>query len=434
MHNPMRLPRLLAAATLAALGLAAAAPAQTTSTVNFGTYVAFGDSLTAGYMSSSLVETRQKNSFPAQIGRQAKLRDFQQPLVGEPGIPPELVLVTLLPSPVIAPKATTPGVPKNLALATPYHNLGVPGATLSDFLLRTTDAGGFHDLILRGKGTAIAQGISLRPDFVTLWIGNNDVLAAAVRGSAVDGVTLTPAPVFRQLYSQAVSTIKASTAAALILAANLPDVTRIPFVTTVKPYVVNPTTGQPVLVNGQTVPLLGPTGPLPSNAYVTLAGSSLIAKGIGIPISAGGTGQPLPGDVILDPSEVSIIQARVTDNNRAIQDICAAASITVVDVNALMTEFATTGRSYGGVSLTSDFLTGGIFSYDGVHPTEVGYGLVANEFIKAIRAKGGTLEDIDIGALLGVHAQSAAKRPAPIEFSEEAWEDLLAVFPRVDGR
>jgi lysophospholipase L1-like esterase len=291
-----------------------------------------------------------------------------------------------------------------------------------------------HDLILRGKGTAIAQGISLRPDFITLWIGNNDVLGAAVRGAAIDGVTLTPAPVFRQLYSQAVSTIKASTAAALIVAANLPDVTAIPFVTTIKPYVVNPTTSQPVLVNGQTVPLLGPTGPLPPNAYVTLAGSSLIAKGIGVPISAGGTGQPLPGDVILDPSEVSIIQARVAENNRAIQDICAAASIPVVDVNALLTDISTNGRSYGGVRLSGSFLTGGVFSYDGVHPNEVGLALVANEFIKVIRTKGGTLADVELGELLGVQASSVSERPASAEFSEEAWESLLLAFPRVDGR
>jgi lysophospholipase L1-like esterase len=431
MRNSMRRPSQL---MVAALAFAAPAWAQTTSTVNFGTYVAYGDSLTAGYMSSSLVETRQKNSFPAQIGRQAKLRDFQQPLMGEPGIPPELILVSLLPSPLIAPKATTQGQPKNFGLATPYHNLGVPGATVADFLTRTTDGGGFHDLILRGKGTAIAQGISLRPDFVTLWIGTNDVLGAAIRGVAIDGVTLTPAATFRQLYSQAVSTIKASTAAALIIAANLPDVTTIPFVTTIKPYVVNPTTSQPVLVNGQTVPLIGPTGPLPPNSYVTLAGSPLIAKGIGVPISAGGTGQPLPGDVVLDPSEVSIIQARVVENNRAIQDICAAASIPVVDVNALLTDIITNGRSYGGVRLSGSFLTGGLFSYDGVHPTEVGYAIVANEFIKAIRAKGGTLPDVELGDLLGVQASSVSTRPGPVEFSEEAWESLLAAFPRVDGR
>ncbi len=435
----MRRPAFIALAA-AFLGAAAVrADAQT----NFTTYVSVGDSLAAGFESGSLVETHQNRSAPALIARQAGVQGFQQPLVSEPGIPPELTLVSLVPVPVIAPKAATAGAPKNLALARPYHNLAVPGATSVDALTRTTDAGGLHDLILRGLGTQVQQAVALRPTAITLWIGNNDVLGAALRGRAIDGVTLTPTATFRATYGQIVAALK--TTSAFIVAANLPDVTTIPFVTTIRPYVVNPSTGAPVLVGGARVPLIGPSGSLPSTALVTLAASTLLGQGIGIPTALGGTGAPLPDEVVLDPSEIAIIQDHVAANNQAIREICGAANIPVLDVNGLLRELATTGRHVGGITLNSAFLSGGVFSYDGIHPNDVGYALMANEFIRVINASGGSLTPVDLAAVLGVTGASAGgvsasgQRPSssegvPFEFSMDAYANLLEAFPRLDQR
>jgi len=433
----MRKPAFIALAA-AFLGAAAVrADAQT----NFTTYVSVGDSLAAGFESGSLVETHQNRSAPALIARQAGVQGFQQPLVSEPGIPPELTLVSLVPVPVIAPKAATAGAPKNLALARPYNNLAVPGATSVDALTRTTDAGGLHDLILRGLGTQVQQAVALRPTAITLWIGNNDVLGAALRGRAVDGVTLTPTATFRATYGQIVAALK--TTGAFIVAANLPDVTTIPFVTTIRPYVVNPSTGAPVLIGGARVPLIGPSGSLPSTALVTLAASTLLGQGIGIPTALGGPGAPLPDEVVLDPSEIAIIQAHVAANNQAIREICGAANIPVLDVNGVLRELATTGRHIGGITLNGAFLVGGVFSYDGIHPNDVGYALVANEFIRVINASGGSLPPVDLGGVLGVTGASAggvsasAQRPSSregvrFEFSMDAYANLLEAFPRLD--
>jgi lysophospholipase L1-like esterase len=435
----MRRPASIALAA-AFLGAAAvAADAQT----NFTTYVSVGDSLAAGFESGSLVETHQNRSAPALIARQAGVQGFQQPLVSEPGIPPELTLVSLVPVPVIAPKAATAGAPRNLALARPYNNLAVPGATSVDALTRTTDAGGLHDLILRGLGTQVQQAVALRPTAITLWIGNNDVLGAALRGRAIDGVTLTPTATFRATYGQIVAALK--TTSAFIVAANLPDVTTIPFVTTIRPYVVNPSTGAPVLVGGARVPLIGPSGSLPSTALVTLAASTLLGQGIGIPTALGGTGAPLPDEVVLDPSEIAIIQDHVAANNQAIREICGAANIPVLDVNGLLRELATTGRHVGGITLNGAFLSGGVFSYDGIHPNDVGYALMANEFIRVINANGGSLPPVDLGAVLGLTGASAggvsasAQRPSssegiPFELSMDAYANLLEAFPRLDRR
>lgn len=398
---------------------------------SFQSYVSVGDSLAAGFVSGSLVETHQVKSVPALLARQAGASDFQLPLVSEPGIPTELGLFSL--APTITAKSDKVGVPKNLALPRPYNNLAVPGAIAADALLRNGSEGGLSQVVLRGRGSQVEQALALRPTFITLWLGNNDVLGAAVRGRAIEGVTLTPKAVFRQVYGNVVAALR--TSGARIVAANLPDVTSIPFVTSIPPVVVNPATRQPVLVNGAPVPLLGPNGPLASNSFVTLGASSLLSRGIGIPRALGGTGEGLPDEVILDAGEVAIIKDFVDANNQAIRDICGAANIPLLDVNGILKQVQRKERHIAGVTLTAEFLTGGVFSYDGVHPTELGYAVIANDWIDLINKNGGTLAPVDLGPFLGLTSArtSAASEGLPV-FSREAYEQLLDVFPTVDGR
>ena len=146
---------------------------------------------------------------------------------------------------------------------------------------------------------------------------------------------------------------------------------------------------------------------------------------------------------MLNPSEIAIIQDHVNVNNKSIRDICGAANIPILDVQALLDELATTGIHVGGITLTSSFLSGGAFSYDGVHPNDIGYAVLANEFIRVINASGGTLPPIDLGPVLGVTSGTAgevragAVRPSssawiPFEFSREAYAALLEAFPRLD--
>ena len=428
--------RYLFASSAAALLLASPALAQGTAPAapSFASFFVVGDSLASGFVSGALVSTHQVNSVPAHIARGAAVTDFQQPTVSEPGIPVELALQSLNPAPIIGPKASATGSPTNLALPRAYNNMAVPGATLIDALTRTTDNGGLHDMILRGRGTQVAQVVGARPSTVLVWIGNNDVLGAAVRGRAIDNVTLTPAATFRQAYQQLITTL--ANTGARVFAANLPDVTSIPFVTTIPPVVVNPSTGQPVLSNGQPIPLIGPNGPLPTGSLVTLAASSLLAQGIGIPTALGGRGTPLPDEVVLDPTERSTIVDRVNANNQAIRDICAAANVPVLDQNAILRRLATQGEVVGGVTYTSAFLTGGIFSYDGVHPTDMGYAISANEWIRLMNANGASLPEVDLLPFSGISAQvtrsSVTVPHTAWEFTPEAYAALLAAFPLLD--
>jgi lysophospholipase L1-like esterase len=420
--------RVLAAVALLGPGTGFA-QSTTPAAPTFTNFFAIGDSLAAGFSSDSLVDAHQMNSVPALIAKQAGVASFQQPLVSEPGIPAELTLVSLSGGgAVILPKSSTFGSPENLNFAGPYNNLAVPGAISLD-ALQGNPGNPFEGLILRGFGSQVSQAANAHPSFVLVWIGNNDVLGAAIAGEAIDGVTLTPTAAFAQIYAGIIQTLAKT--GATIVAANLPDVTTIAFVRTIPPFIVNPATGQPITVNGQPVGLIGPTGPLTSSDYVTLAAAPFLAKGTGIPVALGGNGQPLPDNVILDPNKVAIIQAHVDQDNQAIAQICAGNNVPVVDIHTILGNAVTTGIDVGGVNLTTTFLSGGLTSYDGVHPTDLGNAVLANEWIKVINANGGSLPYVNLGPYLGVGAASTGRKAIPFDFTTQAYEELLRAFPPV---
>lgn len=388
--------RFKVSATLLALALTGAAgSAQQTGSANFGTYVALGDSLTAGFCSGSLHQSCQAGSYPALLYRQAtgNTSGFEQPRVTDPGIPAILRLASLAPLQIVNKPGL--GQPANLTLPRPYNNLAVPGAKVSDLRNRVTDNGGLHDLVLRGLGTQLQQGLAQQPTFVTLWIGNNDALAAATSGIVIENVTLTSLASFEADYRAIVTAINAS--GARMAVANIPRVTTIPFVTTLAPVVVNPTTRQPVLVNGNPVPLLGPNGPLRSTDFVLLTAQAELARGLGIPVALGGTGQPLSDSSVLSAEEAAAINARVDAFNNVIRTVADQVGAAFVDAAALLEQVRQGRVGVGGATYSNAFLTGGVFSYDGVHPTPFGYAYVANAFIRAINEEfGGNIQPVNL--------------------------------------
>jgi len=407
-------------------------PAAAFGQADFTRYVSLGDSLTAGFVSGSLNRSFQVNSYPALIHRQATngAAGFEQPLVSEPGIPAILTLRSLSPL-TIAPSSGS-GAPLNLNLPRPYNNMAVPGARLHDLLATTT--GGLHDLILRQQGASqLAQGLSFRPTFVTLWIGNNDALGAAT-GGIVNDQTLTSAASFEAEFKVATDAIAASGAKMAI--ANIPNVTSIPFVNTLSRFLVNPATSQPVLVGGAPVPLIGPDGPLVAGDFVLLTATTELAQGRGIPLALGGSGLPLSDRVVLNSFEAGVIRDRIAQFNTVISAVATAKGAALIDANTAFAQIGQFGINMGGVSYTSAFLTGGIFSYDGVHPTAFGYGVVANLFIDAINAKfGNKIDHVNLFPLMfgsspaglsaGLTDKAATRSGAPFLFTDEATKNLF---------
>ncbi|MEW6367406.1 MAG: SGNH/GDSL hydrolase family protein [Acidobacteriota bacterium] len=421
--------------TLFALALLAVSAslvaAQPSGKVDFSRYVSIGDSLTAGYLSGGLVQTTQVRDYPALIASRGGLGSgFQQPLISEPGIPALLYLKSLVP--LVIERKPGMGVPINLNLPRPYNNLGIPGAISLDILQTVTDPDNpFFDIILRGQGTVVQQTSVLNPTFMTVWVGNNDILGAVISGRAIDGVTMTPIPVFNQVMTQLFAVL--SPWKSRMIVANIPDVSTIPYATAISIYVTNPVTGQPVLINGQKVPLIGPQGPMVEGSYVLISASSYLAQGYGIPVQLGGNGQPLPDETVLTPDEVVVIRAHVNAFNATIASLAATYKVPLVDVNAYLKEIAAKGYIVGGVTLTTAFVTGGVFSLDGVHPSDIGYAVVANKWIEKINEHfGETIPYVNLAPYLGM-------RPTQTGWGEWTWVDdmvhnLKQVFLKPEAR
>lgn len=373
--------------------------------VDFTRFVSLGNSLTAGYQSGALYESAQKYSFPAQIARQAGVADsaFQQPLISEPGIGGRMKILNLN-GPVIGTDPPDAGTPLNTLLSRPYNNLGVPGAVLFDLTDTASFAGKampprsnpFFQIVLRSSGfgsSPVAQASALHPTFMTVWIGANDVLGYATSGGTVGtmgpGSGPTDVPTFSYLYNQTMSAVLSGASGAKIAVANIPDVTGIPFFTTIPDSFPNPQTGKaigPFIVERHHAD--GTLHAEPINArtdYILLTAIDSLNAKVGVPAPYG-TGRPLPDEYVLDSSEVATVETAIDGYNAAIANFASnnSAKVVLVDAHTALQNFAKYGFVGQGVVLNASYISGGFFGLDGVHPTSQGYAYVANIFIGAI--------------------------------------------------
>jgi len=441
---------------------------------NFTKYVALGDSYGAGYSADCLVARNQHFSYPAILARQLNISDFQQPTVSDPGIPVCNGLKSLIPL-TFGPISTTKvGTPTNFALARSYDNLSVPGFKVADVSDKLTDGGGIADLILRGKGSQVTQALSLNPTFITLGIIGNDILPAVGAGFILDGVTATPLAVYTAKYNGVAASLKSSSRTGVFL--GTPDFRLIPLATTIKPYVTD-ASNNPVLVGGQTIPLLGPGNaafpcpagqaacPIPAGTLVTLGanapqaalgGKSLLALGFGIPCAVAALpqcGKPLPDGsftppstvnigVLLYPDEVTAIDNRIQAYNVVIKAAAAANGFQYFDSYAVSQDFIANGRDFGGIHISKDFVTGGIFAYgNAVHASNIGYSIIADELIKFINTAYGTsVPRADLSEALftpDVPAPGTTGIGATVDtsifFTETTWRSFFDEFPLQDA-
>lgn len=432
---------------------------------NFSMYVSIGNSLTAGFQSNALSERDQKYSFTSMLSKQFQRTSFEQPLIKDPGIgdPGRLRLLNLAPTIVIEPSVdpTDPSSNLNIALPRPYNNLGIPGSILYD-MADETDFGSksvargnpFFALILRDAAlgsSVINQAKNLQPTFITVWIGNNDVLGYATSGGTSgtntiigDPFTLpTESVVFGSLYGPMLDSLAVT--GADIVVANIPDVSSIPFFTTIGPKLSGsvpwgtveqlqaglPGTG--IIYESKTGTNLGF---LPYN--IRFADSSAVRNGTALFTLLGQTyasllGQPTgkfytdngitpgpgidttqafgfhpqnpyPDAFVLDPAEITIARTAVDDFNGIISTEAGSRDIAVFDANAFLKNLITSPIPVPGIGVfSSSFIVGGTFSYDGVHPSSRGYGIIANEWIKVINRKfGANISPVDLNSLPGI--------------------------------
>ncbi|QNJ97866.1 SGNH/GDSL hydrolase family protein [Constantimarinum furrinae] len=447
-------------------------------------YVAVGNSLTAGYADGALYIDGQENSFPNIMAQQFSFvggGEFTQPLMSD-NLGGLLLNGTQIANNrfVLAADATgtplgpvildgTPTTEVTTSATGPFNNMGVPGAKSYHLVapgygnvsgVATGQANPYYArFATSGNATVIADATSLNPTFFSLWIGNNDILGyATTGGSGVDQTgnldpstyasnDITDPNVFAAAYSAQVDALTAGGAQGVLI--NIPDVTSIPYFTTVPQRsipldaataaalnaqfsqyntVLLPTLVQFGVITqqeadlrminfsaGQNFPittdddltdvsqvLQGPPANLPAalanllgqlrqvnnDDLVILTASSVLGSvpDPGNPSGVIGVSIPIGEEFVLSAVEQERVSVAANSYNATIKALADANGLGFVDARAALAQVANGGVSYDAGLLTSAFVTGGAFSLDGVHPTPRGYAYTANLIIDKINS------------------------------------------------
>jgi hypothetical protein len=382
---------------------------------DFASFVAIGNSLTAGYQSAALSSVTNAFSFPRTIATQAGVGTFVQPDIAHPGLGQyaslgagilELDMSTLTNAtgPTIAPAPFTTTSELMLLNAgthlAPYNNLGIPGLLAIQSATTAVDPANPNaqnpmvDVVLRNPAfgsTQLNQALALSPTIATVWLGNNDVLGYAASGGTLAIPGLPPGPVPASMVGDAIgAVVKALKAQGCdVVIANVPDVAAVPYFTTLPPYISS---------GGSKFYLWGPGGArLSEGDLLLLTAKDGLFRGVGSVVT-----NPVPDEHVLSVAEQKTVQDAVDAYNDAIALIADENDCVLVNMNAFFDDLSAKGYDAGGVRLGTGFISGGLISLDGVHPNSVGYTLVANEFIRRINEHfGANIPLASIGDAIG---------------------------------
>jgi hypothetical protein len=468
---------------------------------DFSNYVSLGNSLTAGFADNALYIQGQQNSYPNIIAGQFALVGggvFTQPLMadnlgglllnGMQIANNRLVLSTVSGSPAPTLIAGTPQTEITNKLSGPFNNMGVPGAKSFHLVapgygnVAGVELGQANPYFVRfssSETTAIlADAVAQNPSFFSLWIGNNDILGYATSGgtgedqagnldpSTYGSTDITDPNVFGGVYTQLINELNANASGGVVY--NIPNVTDIPFFTTVPNNALvldaasagsltgffqavagiftqgliqqglPPTQAQALAAQYAITFNEGPnrfvidvpvtqTNPLGfrqmqmgelllltinqgalAQGYGSVALSPAVLQVLGI-LQQGGTPTQEQAQLVLgavngiddkdalDSGELNAISNARSSYNSTIQSLAEANGLAFVDADALLNRVGQ-GLSFTGGIITSDFVTGGAFSLDGVHLTPRGYALIANETLRVInQTYGSNLPEVNVG-------------------------------------
>ncbi|SRX53757.1 G-D-S-L family lipolytic protein [Aequorivita sp. CIP111184] len=144
--------------------------------------------------------------------------------------------------------------------------------------------------------------------------------------------------------------------------------------------------GPPFSLPAPLAALLGQLRQVKSDDLIVLTASSVLGTtpDPSNPQGVIGVSIPLSDQFVLAVSEQARVTAASNAYNATIQALAGAKGLAYVDAKSALASVANGGIPYDGGILTSQFVTGGAFSLDGVHPTPRGYAYTANLIIKAI--------------------------------------------------
>lgn len=236
----------------------------TSGTADFSKYIALGNSLTSGFSDNALFINGQENSYPNMLAKRMAMAgggEFKTPFMSDEiggfsnfGIDGRMVLKII--DGRLTPVPTPAESPFSMASGGPFNNMGVPGAKSYHLVapgygnaqgIATGTANPYFARFASSASTSVLQDAATQqPTFISLWIGNNDVLSYATSGglgvnqmtannsdaATYGGNDISHPDVVAGSIKMILETLVTQGGAKGVIA-NVPSVTDIPYFTTV---------------------------------------------------------------------------------------------------------------------------------------------------------------------------------------------------------
>lgn len=380
----------------------------------FSSYVALGNSITAGFQSNGINDSTQRQSYALLLARAMNTR-YVYPSLAMPGCSAPIANAltgALVTTGVPAGATPLPCSGRTVAADTNeiLNNVAVPGARVLDpSSVSTVASNTLTQIILKGK-SQVQQALRAKPTFASIWIGNNDVLQAGLTGILTPVAGVSPGIVSTQAQFQtsydAITTPLVAGASGL--KGVLIGVAKVQFL--------------PSMVSGALIasnPIVAPPSTRISNVLAAAAGTAVTVDAnctgsqslISLPlliqaikryvanntdpaghppvISCSPSATSLVGNIyVLDANEQATLNAAIDGYNGYISSKATALGFAYYDPNVLFAAKRANGEippfpNFG--SSTATF--GALISLDGVHPSAAAHTLIAKDLAAAINAK-----------------------------------------------
>jgi hypothetical protein len=358
----------------------------------FQRYVAMGNSITAGIQSGGINDSTQRQSYAVLVAGAMGGNRFYYPSLNPPGCPPPFT--NIFTQARVGGGTGTTCLFRNAALPPYISNVAVPGAETIDMLVNGpapgTNSNPLTQLFLGGR-TQVQAMMDVNPTFVSVWIGNNDLLGAAQAG---DTTLATDTAVFRVNYAKALDSIEATGASAILIAVGLGHLSS----NVVLPFFSRGSTYYGLWASGAfaaSAPFFSVDAncaPPGGNAVLVPFpyGFGLLAAGATTAVTLNCTAPP-----VIEPAETqffAILQARY---NAIIQAQATARDWAFTDsVNFTLDSLAGVANQFAPFPNTAVACSGSpmglAFSCDGIHPNQATQQKIARKIARAINQKYGS--------------------------------------------
>ncbi len=247
----------------------------------------------------------------------------------------------------------------------------------------------FNRYNLPSHAVSVLEGMfSISPTFTLAWLGVEDIYNYALQGAS--NAQMPEVNDFRNSLDSILNRLGGNGAIA-----NIPDVDCFPFFTTIGPISLkldkNKSDSLNLIAGGTVEFIEGDNGFLiedisaPTGVRLMTSDEKVL---LSVPLDSikchfMGSLALVPNQYVLDSKELKKIQERIVLFNQVIQETAEKYDWAFVNMNDYFSKIKT-GIAVNGVKYNSDFIKGGFYSLDGFHPNQKGYGLIANQFIRAI--------------------------------------------------